>query len=113
MGIDTPSDEFYNINTTQYVPPVSAMHNLHPRLPKPKFDEFDDYLNESLSITPQIASIHNLLVNKHTTQWGVINDFFPMKRHLKSWNPEDKFPHDPGGRIICQLIKYLKKLFAI
>ena len=24
MGIDTPTDEFYNIHTTQYVPPVSA-----------------------------------------------------------------------------------------
>ena len=35
MGIDTPSDEFYNIHTTQYVPPMSARHKLHPRLPKP------------------------------------------------------------------------------
>ena len=35
MGIDTPSDEFYNIHTTQYVPPMSAMHKLQPRLPKP------------------------------------------------------------------------------
>ena len=35
MGIDTPSDEFYNINTTQYVPPVSARHKLQPRLSKP------------------------------------------------------------------------------
>ena len=35
MGIDTPSDEFYNIHTTQYVPPMSARHNLQPRLPKP------------------------------------------------------------------------------
>ena len=26
MDIDTPSDEFYNINTTQYVPPMSARH---------------------------------------------------------------------------------------
>ena len=34
MGIDTPSDEFYNINTTQYVPPVSARHKLKPRFPK-------------------------------------------------------------------------------
>ena len=31
----------------------------------PKFDEFDDYINKSLSITPQISSIYNLLVNKH------------------------------------------------
>ena len=36
MGIDTPSDEFYNIHTTQYVPPMSARHKLQPRLPKPK-----------------------------------------------------------------------------
>ena len=35
MGIDTPSDDFYNIHTTQYVPPVSARHKLQPRLPKP------------------------------------------------------------------------------
>ena len=26
MGIDTPSDEFYNINTNQSVPPISARH---------------------------------------------------------------------------------------
>ena len=35
MGIDTPSDEFYNIHTTQYVSPRSARHKLQPRLPKP------------------------------------------------------------------------------
>ena len=35
MGIDTPSDEFYNIHTTQYVEPLSARHKLQPRLPKP------------------------------------------------------------------------------
>ena len=34
MGIDTPSDEFYNIHTTQYVPRMSARHKLQPRLPK-------------------------------------------------------------------------------
>ena len=33
MGIDTPSDEFYNIHTTQYVPPMSARHKLQPRIP--------------------------------------------------------------------------------
>ena len=76
-------------------------------------DEFGDYINKSLSITPHISSSHNLLVNKHTAQWGVAFDFFPMKRHLKSWNPEGKFPHVPGGRKICQLKKYLEKLFAI
>ena len=52
-------------------------------------------------------------MNKHTTLWGGTVDFFPIKRHLKIWNPEDKFPHDPGGSIICQLIKYLQKFFAI
>ena len=26
MGIDTPSDEFYNINTNQSGPPISARH---------------------------------------------------------------------------------------
>ena len=36
MGIDTPSDEFYNIHTTQYVPPMSARHKLQPRLPRHK-----------------------------------------------------------------------------
>ena len=35
MGIDTPSDEFYNIHTTQYVPPMSTRHKLQSRLPKP------------------------------------------------------------------------------
>ena len=32
MGIDTPSNEFYNINTNQSVPPISARHKLQPRL---------------------------------------------------------------------------------
>ena len=77
------------------------------------FDEFDDYINKLLSITPQISSTHNLLVNKHTIVWGGTVDFFPMKRHLKSCYSEGRFPHDPGGRIICQLIKYLKRFFAI
>ena len=32
MGIDTPSDEFFNINTNQSGPPISARHKLQPRL---------------------------------------------------------------------------------
>ena len=32
MGIDTPSDEFYNINTNQSGPHMSARHKLKPRL---------------------------------------------------------------------------------
>ena len=44
-----------------------------------KFDDFDDNVNKSLSITPQTSSNHGLLVNEHSTQWGVIFDFFPMK----------------------------------
>ena len=32
----------------------------------PKFGEFDDYINKSLSITPQISSTHDLL-DEHTT----------------------------------------------
>ena len=32
MSIDTPSDEFYNINTNQSGPPISARHKLQPRL---------------------------------------------------------------------------------
>ena len=32
MGIDTPSDEYYNINTNQSGPPISARHKLQPRL---------------------------------------------------------------------------------
>ena len=32
MGIDTPSDEFYNINTNQSGSPMSATHKLQPRL---------------------------------------------------------------------------------
>ena len=34
MGIDTPSDEFYNINTNQSGPPMSARsrHELQPSL---------------------------------------------------------------------------------
>ena len=35
MGIDKPSDEFYNIHATQYVPPMSARHKLQPRLSMP------------------------------------------------------------------------------
>ena len=31
MGIDTPSDEFYDINTNQSGPPMSARHKLQPR----------------------------------------------------------------------------------
>ena len=75
-----------------------------------------------LDETPPISPIHNLLVNKHvfqqtpvdyeklrpffgwvnsdivkqtidqTTQWGVAMDSFPMKRHLKSWNPALNVP---------------------
>ena len=44
--------------------------------------------------------------------WGKIV-FFPIERHLKIWNSEGKFPDNPGGSKICQLIKYLKKLFEI
>ena len=32
MGVDIPSDEFYNINTNQSGPPISARHKLQPRL---------------------------------------------------------------------------------
>ena len=32
MGIDTPSDEFYNNKTNQSGPPMSARHKLQPRL---------------------------------------------------------------------------------
>ena len=32
MGIDTPSDEFYTINTNQSGPPMAARHKLQPRL---------------------------------------------------------------------------------
>ena len=32
MDIDTPSDEFYNINTNQSGPPMCARHKLQPRL---------------------------------------------------------------------------------
>ena len=49
----------------------------------PIFDEFDDYINKLFSITPQISTTHNLLVNKHTTLWGGTVDFFPMKTHLE------------------------------
>ena len=31
MGIDTPSDDFYNINSNQSGPPMSARHKLQPR----------------------------------------------------------------------------------
>ena len=36
MGIDTPSDEFYNINTNHSGPPMSARHKLQPRLLRSK-----------------------------------------------------------------------------
>ena len=79
----------------------------------PTFDEFDDYINKLLSITPQFSSTHNILVNKHNTLWGGTVNFFPMKRHLKSWDSQSRFPHDLGGSIFCQLIKYLQKCFTI
>ena len=79
----------------------------------PTFDECDDYINKLLSITHQISSTHNLLMNKHITLWGGTVNFFPIKRLMKSWDSESRFPHDPGGSIFCQLIKYLKKYFAI
>ena len=79
----------------------------------PTFDEFDDYVNKLLLITPQISSTHNILVNTHNALWGGTVDFFPMKRHLISWDSDHRFPHDPGGHIFCQLIKYLQKFFAI
>ena len=66
----------------------------------PNFDEFDDYVNKAFSITPQISSTHDLFVNEHTTQWGVTIGFFPVERHVKNWNPENTFPHDPGGRTL-------------
>ena len=43
---------------------------------------------------------------------GITVDFFPMKRHLNGWNSECKFPHDPGGRINCQLIKISAKVLC-
>ena len=35
MGIDTPSDEFYTINTNQSGSLMSARHKLQPRLVRP------------------------------------------------------------------------------
>ena len=35
QGIDTPSDEFYHINTTHASPPMSSRHKMRPRLPRP------------------------------------------------------------------------------
>ena len=93
--------------------PNSTYDSIEKFQVNPTFGEFDDYINKLLSITPHISSTHNLLIDKHITQMGVTVDFFPIKRHLKSWNSECKFPHDPGGRVICQLIKYLQKFFAI
>ena len=44
MGIDTPSDEIYTMNTNQPGPPMSARHKLQPRLlrsnPNPKSNTF-------------------------------------------------------------------------
>ena len=34
QGIDTPSDEVYNINTTHASPPMSSIHKMRPRLPR-------------------------------------------------------------------------------
>ena len=45
----------------------------------PNFEEFDDYVNRSLSVldkldeTPQISQTHNLLVNKHAFHWTPID----------------------------------------
>ena len=48
IGIDTPSDEFYNINTNQSGPPTSARHKLQPRL-----------LRSNPTIQNQIYSLRN------------------------------------------------------
>ena len=35
----------------------------------PTFDEFDDYINKLLSISSQISSTYDILIDKHKTQW--------------------------------------------
>ena len=79
----------------------------------PTFDEFDDYINKLLSIAPQNSSMHNLLVIKNTTLWGGTVNYFPIKRHLKCWDSEDKFPHDPGGSIVFNSPKSQKVLYNL
>ena len=34
QGIDMPSDEFYNVNTTHASPPMSSRHKMRPGLPR-------------------------------------------------------------------------------
>ena len=58
----------------------------------PTFDEFDDYINKLLSITTQISSTHNLLVDKHTTLWRGTVDFISMKRLLKNLESRRQIP---------------------
>ena len=53
MGIDTPSDEFYDIHTTQY---VCQCHKLQPRLPKP---------NQSPEAFPKKQTIMVLSISYH------------------------------------------------
>ena len=118
-SVHLPSPQEWELSVLDYVHPKdngepnSTYDSIEKFQVDPTFDEFNDYINKLLSITPQISSTHNYLVNKHTILWGGTVDFFPMKRHLKRWISESRFPHHPGGRIICQLIKYLQKFFAI
>ena len=65
MGIITTSDEFYNIHTTQYVPPMSTRHKLQPRLSKPNHspETFPKKQTKQIWTGPIYlpSHIHNLL----------------------------------------------------
>ena len=68
MGIDTPSDEIYNINTNQSGPPMSARHKLQPRL---------------LRSNPKLNPIHSLRnLGKNIGQqycWCSLMSLMPLK----------------------------------
>ena len=91
-----------------------------------------------LDETPPISPIYKLMVNKHvfqhtpvdyekvrpffgwvnsdivkqtidqTTQWGIVLDSFPMKRHLKSRNPVLNVPKDMN--LLLQTLSFQRHL---
>ena len=118
---------------------MSARHKLQPRLPKPNQapDTFPKKQTKQRWAGPIYLSAHiyKLLSqevrdalqkynaeaiqklkstrNFHEKFLHDLHENTHDKRHLKSWASESRFPHDQGGSIICQLIKYLQKFFAI
>ena len=46
-------------------------------------------------------------INCTSRNFHILQDKFKINTNL-----QDKYPHDPGGTTICQLKKYLEKIYA-